>query len=125
MNTNNALGTYLKSLRKQHLYSQEFVASYLNIIRQTYSHYETGRITPPLDALNNLALLYEIPIDSFLSFVIHNTPYSITEISSPEIYDKPSMQEAELLMYYRLLDERDKNDILDFIRIKGRRNKSD
>ena len=119
------LGTYLKSLRKQHRYSQEFVASYINVIRQTYSHYETGRITPPLETLNKLALLYQIPIDSFLSFVIHSTPYSISEIGSPELYDKPSVQEAELLMYYRLLDERDKNDILEFIRIKGRRNKSD
>lgn len=122
--TNSPLSTYLKSLRKQHHYSQEFVASYLNVIRQTYSHYETGRITPPLEALNSLAVLYQIPIDSFLSFVIHSTPYSISEIASPELYEKPSIQEAELLMNYRLLDDRDKNDILEFIRIKTRRNKN-
>lgn len=45
--TNTSLGSYLKLLRKKHNYSQEFFASKLNIIRQTYSHYETGRIQPP------------------------------------------------------------------------------
>ena len=35
------LNQYLKELRKSCGYSQEFVASHLNITRQTYSHYET------------------------------------------------------------------------------------
>lgn len=38
------LEKYLKELRKSYNYSQEYVASQLNITRQTYSHYETGRI---------------------------------------------------------------------------------
>lgn len=122
--TANTLGTYLKSLRKQHRYSQEFIASNINVIRQTYSHYETGRIIPPLETLNKLAVFYQIPIDSFLSFVINSTPYSISEVSSPELYEKPSVQEAELLMYYRLLDDRDKNDILEFTKLKCRRSTS-
>ena len=44
---NTTLDQYLKELRKACNYSQEFVASHLNITRQTYSHYETGRIIPP------------------------------------------------------------------------------
>ena len=47
------LEMYLKELRKFYNYSQEFVASQLNITRQTYSHYETGRITPPINSLYN------------------------------------------------------------------------
>ena len=43
------LNQYLKELRKSCGYSQEFVASHLNITRQTYSHYETGRISPPVN----------------------------------------------------------------------------
>ena len=52
--TDNPLGDRLKALRKRSGYSQEFVASKLNIIRQTYSHYETGRIIPPIDSLYHL-----------------------------------------------------------------------
>lgn len=61
---------YLKELRKSCNYSQEFVASHLNITRQTYSHYETGRIIPPVNSLYNLAKLYGVPVESFLELVV-------------------------------------------------------
>lgn len=64
------LEQYLKDLRKSCNYSQEFVASHLNITRQTYSHYETGRITPPVNSLYNLAQLYGVPVESFLELVV-------------------------------------------------------
>lgn len=70
--TGNSLGTYLKSLRKSNGYSQEFVASSLNIIRQTYSHYETGRIIPPVDSLYNLAMLYHISSDVLLGYAMED-----------------------------------------------------
>ena len=58
---------YLKELRKAHGYTQDFVASRLEIARQTYSHYETGRRVPPYDVMQRLAALYEISLDE-LSF---------------------------------------------------------
>ena len=33
----------LKELRKVNNYTQDYVAAVLGIVRQTYSHYETGR----------------------------------------------------------------------------------
>ena len=65
--TGNSLGTYLKSLRKSNGYSQEFVASSLNIIRQTYSHYETGRIIPPVDSYTILQCCIIFPPMSCLA----------------------------------------------------------
>ncbi len=47
----NPLGSYLKTLRKEQNYTQEYVASYLDIIRQSYSHYETGRTSPSIETL--------------------------------------------------------------------------
>ena len=67
---NKTLEQYLKDLRRSCSYSQEFVASHLNITRQTYSHYETGRITPPVNSLYNLAKLYGVPVESFLELVV-------------------------------------------------------
>ena len=66
------IGQHLKELRKAHGYTQYHVASYLNIITQTYSHYETGRIIPPAEALYHLANLYHIPVETLLDFLIGN-----------------------------------------------------
>lgn len=131
--TDKALGEYLKVLRKHHGYSQEFVASHLNIIRQTYSHYETGRILPPLEAICALAELYQIPMDSLLKMVMpSDSPQEFA--LSPELpmptkkQSNLTTKESELINYFRLLDKRDKDDILDYIKLKSekaaRRNKT-
>ena len=57
------LQDYLKYLRESHGYSQEIVADVLHVIRQTYSHYECGRIVPPVNALFSLASFYDIPAE--------------------------------------------------------------
>ena len=75
------LEEYLKKLRKSCNYSQEFVASHLNITRQTYSHYETGRISPPVNSLYNLAKLYGISVDNFLDLAV---TYNINDDFAPD-----------------------------------------
>lgn len=141
------LERYLKELRKSYNYSQEYVASQLNITRQTYSHYETGRITPPVDSLYNLSKLYNVPLNSFLELTInHQNEEHLTEesmgnkpegddineflkhISIPENNKKFKFlkrQEKLVLYYYQLLDDRDQEDILDFMKIKCRNRKMD
>lgn len=135
------LEQYLKDLRKSCNYSQEFVASHLNITRQTYSHYETGRITPPVNSLYNLAKLYGVPVQNFLELVVTyhiNTDFvhepqaeqaDIAEdlafflefINAPENSKKfkfLNRQERKLLFYYLSLDARDQDDILTFMQVK-------
>ncbi|MBQ6806029.1 MAG: helix-turn-helix transcriptional regulator [Lachnospiraceae bacterium] len=68
-----------KKLRKSYNYSQEFVAPQLFITRQTYSHYETGRITPPVNSLYNLSKLYNIPMENFLEFTTSYNHYQKSE----------------------------------------------
>lgn len=138
----NKLSQYLKELRKSHGYQQEFVASHLNITRQTYSHYETGRITPPVNSLYNLAALYGIPVENFMEFLVtYNinsdfkkkpAPCLLTEhvadlnelmtyINSPERSKKFKAldhNEKLLLYYYQNLDQRDQKDILTFLKVK-------
>lgn len=124
--TDKALGDYLKVLRKHKGYSLEFVASYLNIIRQTYSHYETGRILPPLEAICSLAELYQVPLESLLKLIMHNHSEVETSSSSenPVSAQKTAnltVKETELVSYFRLLDKRDKDDILDYIKLKSQK----
>ena len=138
---NITLDRYLKELRKACNYSQEFVASHLNITRQTYSHYETGRITPPVNSLYNLAKLYGIPVENFLDLVVTyninmdfalkpsmNNNDMVDDLShfleytnTPEFKKKfKSLDRKErlLLYYYLQLDSRDQDDILTFLKVK-------
>lgn len=135
------LETYLKELRKSYNYSQDFVASHLNITRQTYSHYETGRIMPPVNSLYNLSKLYGVSVDSFLELSANyniNMDYApavsigekimnddlsefLNHINTPENSKKFRLLERHeklFLYYYQLLDERDQDDILTFMKIK-------
>lgn len=142
------LEKYLKELRKSYNYSQEYVASRLNITRQTYSHYETGRISPPINSLYNLSRLYNVPLNSFLELSINhheNTEHPSEEsmgnkaegddlneflkhISIPENNKKFKFlkrQEKLVLYYYQLLDDRDQEDILAFLKVKCHNRKAD
>lgn len=130
--TDNLLGARLKTLRKQNGYSQEFVASKLNIIRQTYSHYETGRIMPPIDSLYHLSKLYHVPVDSLLDLAMDKNngvdsgeeTVSLFYGSAPPSASSLTMEEKELLRYYGMLDNRDRYDILQFMKIKCSRPES-
>lgn len=136
------MAQYLKDLRKSHGYQQEFVASHLNITRQTYSHYETGRITPPVNSLYNLAALYSIPVESFMDFLvtyninsdfIKKTPSPLPKepaedlsvfmeyINAPENIKRFKALDRDkkmLLFYYEQLDKRDQDDVLTFLKVK-------
>lgn len=142
----STLEQYLKELRKSYNYSQEFVASQLNITRQTYSHYETGRIMPPVNSLYNLSKLYNVPVESFLALsasVAHHTASGAKHLSAEpdenkwteaddikkflEYINTPENsrkfqslrhQEKLFLYYYQLLDDRDREDILSFMKVK-------
>ena len=138
---NTTLDQYWKELRKACNYSQEFVASHLNITRQTYSHYETGRIIPPTNSLYNIAKLYGIPVENLLDLVvtyninmdfakkkqIGNLDSSDDLANYLEYTNLPAVQkklkyldhkERLLLYYFMQLDQRDQGDILAFMKVK-------
>lgn len=135
---NRNLSEYLKELRSVHEYSQAYVAEKLNISRQTYSHYETGRITPPPESLYALARLYHVSVDMLLSDRTEPS-YKTTKTDTPMMSDaellpnyldyvsRPDNKkrlssltpyEKRVLFYYSLLDERDQDDILSFMEVK-------
>lgn len=135
----NALGKYLRDLRKAYGYTQEYVASHLNIIHQTYSHYETGRISPPADSLYLLAKLYHIPTENLLRLTV---PESIGKddiqinyyvetsdeltgfldfINSPSHYVKYkhlTPQEKKFLYYFQQLNPKNQNKLLDMLKVE-------
>ena len=119
-----------------------FRSSHLNITRQTYSHYETGRITPPVNSLYNLAALYGIPVENFMEYLVTyninsdfaRKPPSMllqeppADLSAFMAYVNDPQQsrkfkaldhnEKLLLYYFQHLDQRDQEDMLTFLKVK-------
>ena len=133
---NNKLAIRLRELRKVNHFNQEYVASYLDISRQAYSHYETGRNVPPAEALVKLAQLYQLPaeefltlstlslstsypgsqefdyLDDFLNFMNH--PYN-------NIYQSLGKNEKLLIYFFQCLPVADQEDLLECLRIRAQR----
>ena len=138
---NQRLSTKLKELRKVHGYTQDYVASALDIVRQTYSHYETGKRTPSYEILFKLAGLYGTSIDDLIQLTIEidrNISYDAplpTQSSEDlasflEYFNNPKNQkkyqlfsrlEKELLFYFEKISEIDKKEIIEFTKIKARK----
>ncbi len=65
----------IRNLRIDHGYTQQQVAQYLNIKQNTYSQYEIGVLSYPIDTLMKLADLYGVSVDYLLGRTTVKTPY--------------------------------------------------
>lgn len=136
----NELSKLLKKLRKASGYTQEFVSSKLGVVRQTYSHYETGRRIPTSEVVLKIADLYEIPLEDLLriSFnqdeLIHQSIFRdgskldgmkdffkhIEDDAIREKYKYLSRQEKEMLYYFEKLDDTGRKELIEIAKIKNR-----
>ena len=131
----------LKELRNIHGHTQDYVASVLGIARQTHSHYETGKRTPSPDALFKLAGLYNISVDDLMQLTLdvdrdisYDAPApsqaSIDLEGFIEYFSNTNNQkkfqffsaiEKELYYYFDQLSDNDKEEIIEFIKVKVHR----
>lgn len=148
MNHQTQLSIRLKQLRTAHAYTQDYVASMLGIIRQAYSHYETGRCVPPTAALYQLAQLYHISVEELLRMAVLTDAADGDALQNAadakeaattaqrdldgylEFYNDPfnrekyrffSDEEKELFYYFSRIDETDRKEIIEFTKIKARK----
>ena len=133
----------LKELRKAHAYTQDYVASALGIVRQTYSNYETGNRIPSPEILYKLAGLYSISLDDLMHLTIEldrnisydaPTPTQSSEDLSEflKYFNEPKNQkkyrffnnlEKELLYYFGKISEEDRREIIEIEKLKLRKNR--
>ncbi len=59
----------LVELRKEHSFTQQYVADYLKIDRSNYSKYELGKLEPGIEMLIALSRLYNVTVDYILGLV--------------------------------------------------------
>lgn len=109
----------LKTLRKKNLMTQQEVGDMLNISRQAYSNYETGKRAPEIGLLVKLSDFYNVSLDDMIKQTI--SPYNGNGIirersgalakavnNSTDDVLYLSSDETDLIMAYRTLSEDDK-----------------
>ena len=60
------LSEKLKKLRTERSMSQTYMAKKLNISRQAYNHYETGRRTPPVEMLIDITNIFDVDLNTLV-----------------------------------------------------------
>ena len=103
------LANNLHRLRTENNYTQEQIGEKLNISRQAYSNYETGKRIPDIDMLICIADIYEVTLEQLITQTCTSTGI-INETSGPYFTGKVlenadtiylTKEEADLLMHYR------------------------
>ena len=110
----STLGERLKILRHNNKMTQEEVSRYLNVQRQSYSHYENDKRMPSLDILMRLSKLYSISLPSLLC----DTAASYEEEINTVHLIPLNQTEAGLIYDYRTLSQVHQSDVLDFLAFK-------
>ena len=91
---------HLKNLRSTLGLSQSDIAERLNVSRQAYALYETGRRSPTLHTLRQIAEILGV-----------NTDYLLGLSDVPGRYRALTLQEEALIDSYRCLDHRGKQTV--------------
>ncbi|MEY8428542.1 helix-turn-helix domain-containing protein [Lachnospiraceae bacterium 46-15] len=116
---NIELGQRLRDLREYHHYTQEYISSKLNIERPSYSNYECGKRTPPLDLIIRLCDFYQISLDDLL----RSPKFSPCAATMEDILPSSGEDEEALLHFYRLLPDASKREILQYLEFKLQQSK--
>ena len=107
--SNVQLAANLRRLRTDHNYTQAQIGEQLNISRQAYSNYETGKRIPDIDMLIRIADIYEVTLEQLLTQTCTKTgivnessgPYFASRIiaSGDTLY--LTGEEIDLVAHYR------------------------
>ncbi len=65
----------IRDLRNDHDLTQEQVAKILNVKQNTYSQYEIGLVSFPLEAVMKLAVFYDVSMDYLVGLTDEPKPY--------------------------------------------------
>ncbi len=100
----------LRELRLAQNLTQSSVASLLNITREAYSMYETGKRQLSYDSLCLLAEFYHV-----------STDYLLGRSTSKEPYMPLTKEETQLVQFYRQIDQRGKDTIFALVKFENER----
>lgn len=85
-NSITRLSEFLRVVRIKNGKKQKELANMLNISRQTYSHYETGRLVPSISSLKRIAEFYSMAVLPFIVMAVEAQENKVQD-SSEIIYN--------------------------------------
>ena len=100
MNTFNNIK--LKELRKNAGYTQLQMAQRINVARTTYAEYEQGKIQPPIDKIQRLCSVFNIPTSELVN--IENN----TGVDVANVHFKRKMSDADKIILITNLQTKEK-----------------
>ena len=109
----------LRTIRQQFGLTQKEVAGVLGIDRTTYTYYETGLTSPPLETLYKLSKMYHVTVGYLMGVEINYFDPGETKIAAKKNSDAQlrleamSRDEKELLLCYRVLNSEAKEKVLE------------
>lgn len=107
MNTEQQLAGKLKLLREVHNYTQEYVASALDISQNTYSLIEKGETKITVDRLEKLAKLYQMDLVDLIRLNEQTYIHTITHsqgVCSQQVTINHPLAEEERELYKKTIE---------------------
>lgn len=130
---NSKFSLVLRQCRENSGLTQKQVAEALNVERSTYAYYETGTTHPSGSMIIKLSNIFNVNYSVFMDavgdteFDNNDEDESFTTLSDnswrerERIYTLPS-SEQELIINYRSLTKKQKEEVMDFIHSKKKEN---
>lgn len=113
----NKLGETLKTLRIYKGINQKVVSQELNITRQTYSNYETGRRVPDIGMLCRLADYYGVTLDQLIVTGLDPSPKELNLDSLSYLLPKDY---CEVISAYHKLSPKKREQLREYLRVLGK-----
>jgi transcriptional regulator with XRE-family HTH domain len=110
----------LSELRKRKKWSLQYTADRLGIAKSTYAGYESGYRQPSLEAIKEIASLFEISVDYLLGMV-DNSSFELEhkdKTKSLELTEKDLLAKVRLTIDGKNLSQDELNQFIAFIRVK-------
>lgn len=95
-------GERIQSLRKTKGYSQEKLASYLNVTRQAVQKWEQNVCEPSLDSLVSIANLFEVSLDYLITGKENEVKEEMTEDKKETTHNK-TLNKVDIILLITLI----------------------
>lgn len=109
-----SFGERLRELREKNGLTQEELGEKINQKKANISKYETGRLQPSLETINLLAAIFNVTTDYLLGRT--DNPNDVNYEPTPQELEKV-LREANIAFDGSPLDEEDKEDVIEFVKV--------
>ena len=111
----------IRECRRECGFTQQMVATALNVDRTTYTCYESGKTEPGIDSLAQMSKIFGISLNELLACYEDNTP--TVSVASPVISFRTgegdglstrglSKDEKEFVILYRMMGEKEREELM-------------